>query len=55
MATKKPSSMKRTGKAVASPRSKAAKAASKLGGQSGKVVSAIAKRKAALKKAAKGY
>jgi hypothetical protein len=52
---KKPSAMKRTGKAVASPAAKAKKAASKLGGASGLAVKAISKRKAATKKALKGY
>jgi hypothetical protein len=55
MATKKPSSMKRTGKATAKPRAKAVKAASKFGGGLKKVVGAVAKRRAANKKALKGY
>lgn len=53
MATK-PSKMKKTGKAVASPRSKAAQAASKLGtGAASYGASAIQKNKAAKKKALK--
>jgi hypothetical protein len=53
---RKPSAMKRTGKAVAKKKNgyaKATRAASKLGGQSGKAVSAIQKRRAATKRALK--
>lgn len=53
----KPSKQKRTGKAIAKPKKnsyeKAKKAASKLGGASGKAVSAITKARKARRKALK--
>jgi hypothetical protein len=55
MATKKPSSMKRTGKAVAKPGKSDAQRMKLLGsGGASKAGKAIARRKAALKKAYKG-
>jgi shikimate 5-dehydrogenase len=55
MATKKPSSMKRTGKARPKPKSNQERMKLLGTGGAAKAAAAILRKKAALKKAAKGY